>query len=269
MLFALFYTKSGRDFDTLMNIRNGAQAERITGGADLPVRKMAEELRDDLRLSHPVRTVEALASGIMVCGDEYRFSSSKLILAMPPAMISGIRINAPIPSNKYQLWQRMPMGAVWKCYAVYPRPFWRAKGLNGRVATDDGHTRLIFDNSPANGSRGMLMGFVLADKARDFSKLSERERRQSILSSFVKYFGEEASSPMMYIDQSWAGEEWSRGCYTGVMGPHTMTSLGEDLRVPVGDIHFAGTETSPVWNGYMEGAILSGERVAREVLESL
>lgn len=268
MLFALFYTKSGRDFDTLMNIRNGAQAERITGGADLPVRKMAEELTDDLRLSHPVRTVEALAKGVMVTGDGYQFSSSSLILAMPPAMISGIRFNASIPSNKYQLWQRMPMGAVWKCYAVYPRPFWRAKGLNGLVATDEGHTRLIFDNSPANGSRGMLMGFVLADKARDFSKLSEQERRQSILSSFVKYFGEEASSPMMYIDQSWAGEEWSRGCYTGVMGPHTMTSLGEELRVPVGDIHFAGTETSPVWNGYMEGAVLSGERVAREVLES-
>jgi monoamine oxidase len=268
MLFALFYTKSGRDFDTLMNISNGAQAERIIGGADMPVRKMAEELSADLRLSHPVSTVEALPEGIMVTGNGYRFSSSKLILAMPPAMISGIRFNASIPSNKYQLWQRLPMGAVWKCYAVYPRPFWRANGLNGLVATDHGHTRLIFDNSPADGSRGMLMGFVLADKARDFSKLSEQERRESILSSFVKYFGDEASSPMVYIDQSWAEEEWSRGCYTGVMGPHTMTGLGEELRLPVGDIHFAGTETSPVWNGYMEGAILSGERVAREVLES-
>ena len=268
MLFALFYTRSGRDFDTLMNIRNGAQAERIIGGADLPARKIAEEIRSDIRLSHPVRSVHALEKGLQVAGDGFSFSTSKLVLAMPPAMINGIRINASIPSGKYQLWQRMPMGAVWKCYAVYPTPFWRSRGLNGIVASQEGHTRLVFDNSPADGSRGILMGFVLADKARDFSKLDEEERKKSILTSFARYFGKEASAPMHYTDQSWTEEEWSRGCYTGVMGPHTMTSLGEQLRVPVGDIHFAGTETSPVWNGYMEGAILSGERVAREVLET-
>jgi monoamine oxidase len=163
----------------------------------------------------------------------------------------------------------MPMGAVWKCYAIYPRPFWRSKNLNGLVASNDGYTRLVFDNSPADGSRGILMGFVLADKAREFSMLNEPKRKQSILHSFTTYFGAEASSPITYIDQSWAEEEWSRGCYTGVMAPHTMTSLGHLLRIPVGDIHFAGTETSPVWNGYMEGAVLSGERAAREVLESL
>jgi monoamine oxidase len=53
------------------------------------------------------------------------------------------------------------------------------------------------------------------------------------------------------------------------MAPNTMKSFGHLLRVPVGDIHFAGTETSTAWNGYMEGAVLSGERAAREVLESL
>ncbi len=128
MLFALFYTRSGRDFDTLMNIRNGAQEERILGGADLPARKMAEELSPEIRLSHPVRKVEKVENGVMVTCDGIHVSARKLILAMPPVMINGIQFNADIPSNKYQLWQRMPMGAVWKCYAIYPTPFWRTKG---------------------------------------------------------------------------------------------------------------------------------------------
>ena len=161
------------------------------------------------------------------------------------------------------------MGAVWKCYAIYPRPFWRTRGLSGIVASNEGFSRLVFDNSPSDGSRGILMGFVLADRAREFSTLTEPERRQSILQSFTKYFGEEASSPISYIEQGWTEEAWSRGCYTGIMGPHTMMSFGHLLRVPVGDIHFAGTETSTAWNGYMEGAVLSGERTAHEVLESL
>ncbi len=143
------------------------------------------------------------------------------------------------------------------------------KGLNGIVASDEGHTRLVFDNSPSDGSRGILMGFVLAGRARDFSTLTDEQKRQSILGSFTTYFGDEASSPISYIDQGWTEEAWSRGCYTGIMAPHTMKSFGHLLRVPVGDIHFAGTETSAAWNGYMEGAVLSGERAAREVLESL
>jgi monoamine oxidase len=112
---------------------------------------------------------------------------------MPPVMINGIQFNADIPSNKYQLWQRMPMGAVWKCYAIYPTPFWRTKGLNGIVASTEGHTRLVFDNSPADGSRGILMGFVLAGWAREFSTLTDEQKRQSILHSFTTYFGDQAS----------------------------------------------------------------------------
>ena len=41
------------------------------------------------------------------------------------------------------------------------------------------------------------------------------------------------------------------------------------LEKPEGRIHFAGTETSTFWNGYMDGAVRSGERVVREVLSDL
>jgi monoamine oxidase len=269
MLFALFYIRSGKDLDTQMNIRNGAQQDRILGGADLPARKIAEELSADIRLSHAVRKVETTSDGIQVTGEGFSLLSTRLIMAVPPIMNAEIRFNADLPSKKIELWKRMPMGSVWKCYAIYPTPFWRAKGLNGLAASDEGHTRIVFDNSPADGSKGILMGFVLAYKARDFNTLTEVQRKKSILDSFRKYFGDEASSPLMYIDHSWTEEPWSRGCYTGIMGPQTMTSFGQQLRMPAGNIHFAGTETSPVWNGYMEGAVLSGERVAREILETM
>jgi len=39
------------------------------------------------------------------------------------------------------------------------------------------------------------------------------------------------------------------------------------MREPIGRIHWAGTETSEKWMGYVDGAIRSGERAAAEVLE--
>jgi monoamine oxidase len=269
MLFALFYTRSGVDFENLMNIRNGAQDERILGGADLPAKKMAEILGTNVRLSMPVESVQQDNNEVTVTAGGQVFNARKIIFAIPPPMFSKISFHSPLTAERKQLWQRMPMGAVWKCYAIYPEPFWRKKGLNGVVASDSGYTRVVFDNSPYDSSRGILMGFVLADEARAFSRLNDAERKEAILGSFAKYYGEEALKPSQYIDQTWVEEEWSQGCYTAFMAPHTMTSLGKLLRVPEGHFHFAGTETAEEWNGYMEGAVRAGEREASKVIELL
>jgi len=269
MLFALFYARSGKDFDTLMNIKGGAQQDRFIGGADLPARKLAERFLHQIELNHPVVKVSQENGLVTAHGESFSHTGKHLIMALPPAIMGNIRFEPVLPPSKVQLYQRMPMGSVWKCYAIYDKPFWREQGLNGLVASNHGHTSVVFDNSPADGSRGILMGFVLADKARAFMDLDEAQRRSSILDSFTRFFGPKAAEPILYTDKSWAAEEFSGGCYTGIMGPNTMTTLGKHLREPVGAIHFAGTETSDVWNGYIEGAIRSGERAAAEVLARL
>jgi monoamine oxidase len=68
------------------------------------------------------------------------------------------------------------------------------------------------------------------------------------------------------VEQSWADEEWTRGCFMAHYAPGVLTQLGHVLREPVGRVHWAGTETSPVMNGFIDGAVRSGERAAEEVL---
>ena len=67
-----------------------------------------------------------------------------------------------------------------------------------------------------------------------------------------------------YVERNWAAERWSRGCYGGAFGPSGWTDFGPSLREPIGRIHWAGTETATVWNGYIDGAITSGRRAALE-----
>jgi monoamine oxidase len=54
-----------------------------------------------------------------------------------------------------------------------------------------------------------------------------------------------------------------------IAGPGVLTAHGPAIRAPVGKIHWAGTETSTYWNGYMDGAVRSGERAAAEVLAEI
>jgi monoamine oxidase len=267
MLHAMFYTKSCTDFDTLMNVKNGAQQERILGGAMSVALKMAESFPENtIQFNAPVKTIIQNEDKVEVIGKDFNYSCKKVIIAIPPTLAGRIDYQPLLPANRDQLMQRMPMGTVWKCYAVYDRPFWRDKGLNGLAASNEGYVSVTFDNSPKDGSKGIMMGFVLANQAKDFSLLSENERKKAVLSQFEGFFGKEAASPHFYIDKSWAEEEFTRGCYAGVMPTGAWTSLGKHLREPIGNIHWAGTETSDVWNGYIDGAVRSGERVALEVL---
>ena len=85
----------------------------------------------------------------------------------------------------------------------------------------------------------------------------------------MRYFGRQAAKPIAYIEKNWSEEPWTRGCYVGYTPPGVLTDYGPWIRKPIGRIHWAGAETSDYWNGYMDGAVRSGERAAAEVLADI
>jgi monoamine oxidase len=99
--------------------------------------------------------------------------------------------------------------------------------------------------------------------------MTPQEGRDKVLGEFVSFFGDEARSPKDFFETRWTTEQWTRGCPVGIAGPGTLLAYGDQMRQPVGAIHWAGTETSTYWNGYMDGAVRSGERAAKEVLDEL
>jgi monoamine oxidase len=113
------------------------------------------------------------------------------------------------------------------------------------------------------------MGFMEADDGRRWARRSPDERREAALDCFARYFGPRARTPLEYLERDWMAEEYSRGCYGAHFTPGVWTSYGPALRRPIGPIHWAGAECAPVWNGYMEGAVRSGEDAADQVLVGL
>jgi monoamine oxidase len=269
LLFMLWYARTGRGLLYLISTEGGAQADRYEGGMQLVAERVAQELGDAVRLSQPVRRITQDAGGVAVEGDRFMYSGQRAVVALPPALAGRIDYRPPMPPLRDQLTQRTPMGSVIKCQAVYDKPFWRDEGLSGRVISDCGPVKVAFDNSPPSGAPGVLMGFLEGGDGRRMSNWPEEERRKAVLECFVRYFGPQARSPRRYIEGNWPADEWSRGCYGGVFPAGTLASCGPALREPVGRIHWAGTETSTVFPGYIDGAVRSGERAAAEVLAAL
>lgn len=269
LLQALFYIKSGVDLEYLFNMEGGAQQDRFVGGAQTVANRLAEKLSGIVQLSSPVYKIDQLSDYVLIAGENFEYRAKKVVVAIPPTLASRIRYTPPMPRDRDHITQRVPMGFVVKCYCVYEKPFWRDTNLSGLAVSDNSYIQATFDTSPVDGKRGILLGFSLANRAREFMKLPLEKRKESIIKTFSEWFGSQATNPIHYLDHCWADEEWSRGCYAGIMPSGVWTAYGEALSKPVGNIHWAGTETSTIWNGYIEGAIRSGERVAKEILATV
>jgi monoamine oxidase len=265
-LHALFYAHSGTDLETLLSVDRGAQQHRIVGGTIRIAECLAAELGGRIRLGAPVQALHHDAQGVhVVLRDGERIRGSHAIVTLPPTLAGRLHYEPALPSWRDQLTQRLPAGSVIKLYAIYPEPFWRADGLSGQAASDEGPVKVMFDNSPPSGTPGILMGFMEANDGRRWARRTADERREAAIACFVRAFGPKAAEPIEYVERDWMAEEHSRGCYGAHFTPGVWTAYGDALRAPVGRIHWAGAECAAVWNGYMEGAVRTGEGAAAAI----
>jgi len=275
LLYTLFYiAASGNEqnpgtFERNFNTRDGAQMFRFVGGSQRIAFELAERLGRHVMLRSPVRRIVQRDDGVRVHSQRVNVRAKQIIVAVPPTLAARIEYSPGLPAARDQLTQRFPQGNLIKATAVYAHPFWRDAGLTGTAVSLNGPVSATFDDTPPSGSPGVIFGFIGGDESRAFEAMSDADRRAAVLKNYVDYFGADAANPIDYFESHWAQEEWTRGCPVGIMGPGVLLPYGPAIREPVGRIHWAGTETSTYWAGYMDGAVRSGKRAAQEVLAEL
>lgn len=263
LLWFLFYVRSAGGLRDLLSTQDGAQDRRFVGGSQMISLRMAEELGTSVRLSTPVRRISGWAGGpVIIESDGISIEAERAVIAMMPSDARRIVFDPALPERRALLNERWAASAVsFKAQLVYESPFWRAEGLSGQVLSDE-EPQLVFDNSPPEGAPGVLLSFV------DPGSVPAAERRDWLAGRLAKYFGDAARDPIAYAECDWHEDGWTAGCVSP-LGPGVIRPLGPALTEPCGALHWAGAETSAVWNGYMDGAVRSGRRVAAEVAASL
>ena len=273
LLFTLFYIASSGNEDNIgtfernFNTRGGAQMSRFEGGSQLVCKRLAKKLGKRVVLRTPVRRIVQNKHGVTVHSERVIAKGKRVIITVPPVLTGKIDYEPELPDERIELIDHYPQGTLSKAACIYERPFWRDDGLTGQVLSDKGPISATFDDSPSDGSRGVVFGFIGGDQGRDFSKNSKGARRQAVIDNYVTFFGPQAANPTKYVESAWKAETWTRGCPVGIPGLGQIAARGEALIEPVGRLHWAGTETSNYWAGYMDGAVRSGERAAAEVLD--
>ncbi|MGK5637198.1 flavin monoamine oxidase family protein [Streptomyces sp. URMC 126] len=269
LLQALSYIDSLGGFEALTRVRGGLMADRFLGGAHRVADALADRLRGRVLLGNAVRRVRQTASWVEAETDTTTVRARRAVVAVPPALAAEIDFTPGLPAARVRALRGLPMGAIVKVFAVYDRPFWRERGLNGQMVSDRPPVTSTFDLSPLDGSHGVLAGFVPGDRAHAFAALPAGEREEAVLTSLARVYGPAARQVKRYVEKDWTADPYARGCYFGLADQGLITGPLADMSTPDGLVHWAGAETTWQSFGGMEGAVASGQRAARRILAAL
>ncbi len=266
LLYGLWFIRGAGGFQEMTD----SITSRIVGGANALPSAVAERLQGSVLLESPVTAVTRRHDGFAVHAAHGEHVAQRVVVVMSPADARNIDFQPCLPTLHHLLrqnWQQVP---ALKFHVAYPRPFWREMGLSGTASADLGVFPWCTDDSPRDGSIGVLVGLMNLHGPQlplgsDPQALDDpAHRRRLVLGLLTRLFGEEAATPSAYEEHSWLGRPFVSGV-VGPTSPGLLTAYGPGLHAPVDGLHWAGSDISPIWNGWMSGAVAAGERAAREV----
>ncbi|KAF2754444.1 amine oxidase [Pseudovirgaria hyperparasitica] len=255
--------------------RTGGQYLRYHQGTSAIVEGIAGLVgHANIHLSSPVASIQDHGGHVsVITTNGNTFQGKKCILSLPTTLYKDINILPPLPPRAQEVYNSTRLGDYNKAIVCYDRPWWRDQGYNGFFMSFNGPVNLARDTSVDEKRQFSLTCFVNGQFGRDWSRLRSHERRKVVLEQLAKVYKVDRDSevwrPIEIFDQVWMEEKFSKGALTPITAVGHLTKFVDVYGKPVGNLHFVGTEFATEWKGYMEGALETGERAVREVMNML
>lgn len=243
---------------------------RVLGGNDQIPGALADAL-PDVRLNAVVKSIRLKPDGVAVtfqqADSHLTLDSDFAILAIPLTTARSIDFNSSLPKSHQTLIDEIHYGAVTKVMIEYRKRFWEARGWNGRLSTDSPIVITWHATSHFEHERGIITAYTGGAPGAALSALSEEERIDVAVSEIEKIFPDSSSLIENVSTMAWLNEPFTRASYMA-LAPGDVLKHWKTLFEPAGRLFFAGEHASPI-QGFMEGAVESGQRAAREIIGAI
>jgi monoamine oxidase len=236
-------------------------AFRFPGGAQSLVARMSETLQGDIFFDHILHSVEQNEESVQIwCKGEMAFGD-RVVITLPPPVLRKIEFPFDFPDEKLKAWETIGSARAIKVTLRFKRRFWLDEKWQGRMLSN-----LPFQQIWDSGREGAacLSAYICGQAAVNIAR--QRDPVAGVLravSEVAPLAQEEFVEGWLH---DWIHDPYSLGAFTSLT-PGSVRDALPHLATPVGRIHFAG-EYASSWQGFVEGALESAERVVEEVLES-
>jgi monoamine oxidase len=256
-------------------IANGgspAQAKvlRVEGGSDRLVDALMDATRARVLLGHMVRTVTQRPDGVTVVvtdpsGQTQHIEADDVVVTVPASSLRNIEIDPPLPDRQRHAIDRLAYGCATKVLLQTSERPWGAR--LARAFATEGSLGAFWDASEEQGSEASIIAFLAGGEAAARLRDQAREDAQALMAQLCWLRMDRVRVAAVKV-ADWTTDPWARGGYA-FFDPGFDPAWRPLLARRAGRIVFAGEHTSRRWQGYMNGAVESGVRAARELLEEL
>jgi monoamine oxidase len=238
---------------------------RIKGGNDRLVEKLAARKGLKVSLALDVKKVEQHTGGVAAsvadrAGKLSVIKGDYLVMAAPAPIVRDLEFTPALPSPLRQALKALTQGPATKAHLLFDRAWWRKPG-HPQAYGSNLDTGAVWE---ANGSKPAVLTLLAGGRASQaFRALLEDGGPQRLVRR-LSWLGAGDAEARDFRSTTWELDTFARGGYA-VFGPGFRPEWRAELSRAFGRIAFAGDHTSRKWQGYMNGAVESGLRAAREI----
>jgi monoamine oxidase len=249
---------------------NNSPSYRITGGTDELIKALVSSINgyENISTNSAVVSMTEEDHHINIITTSETFTAKKVISTVPPCLlINSIKFSPSLPTSLVTVASNTHtwMGESIKIGLRYEKPFWRNKGTSGTIFSSVGPVSEMYDHSNKEETQFALKGFFNGD----YHSISKNERLEMALNQLRKYYGDIVNDYSSYEEIVWKKEAFTSDEYEDLVYPHQNN--GDKVYQKTyfnGKLFLSGSETSPHYAGYMEGAIESAQIVANEIIKN-
>ncbi len=220
---------------------------------------------DKIKLEHQVTVVSQNKKKIKVtCSNGATFEGDRVICCLPTFAMSKIKWEPGFSSSKRDALDQLQYCRIVKTSMLFSERFWKDESFD--MMTDTlGH--YFFHSSKLQESQqGILTSYAIGDKAYVLSKMPKEKKMKELAHCLQPIFGD--VKPMMndLISYYWGSDVHTQGAYA-IYDTSQWFGQRSELIEKSGNIYFAGEHLAE-WQGFMEGAFVSGMDAAKAVIKS-
>ncbi len=268
----------GMDYDGASALRiladlavNGDVTEtyKIEGGNDRLPRAMAARISKRIRYGAMLQRVEQSRHGVRAFYLQgnlvHQLEADRLICTIPFPVLRRVKFNPPLSEERLNAIDNTHYLSITRLFFQEERRYWKAKGLNG-FALSDWPVEVNQPTFDQKDPRGILSASLTGSLALREAGLPEDRRVGTVLNEMETIFPGTREYFEGGVTKAWSNDFWAKGAMQWFR-PGQMIEFWPYMTAPADRVHFGGEHSSP-WPGWMQGAIHSGLRTAREVQEA-
>jgi monoamine oxidase len=248
--------------------------QEIVGGFDRLPNAFFGELRENVRFGANVHAIEQDDASVTVRfkTETGRFAETAdfAVCAVPFSILRDVEVSPGWSRQKQKAIRELNYNPSTKILFQTRSRFWeRTDGIVGGTTTTDLPIRRICYPSfsdPGEPRGALLASYTWGQDALRWGAMDEETRLEEALEDVAKVHPEIVDEYEVGATHAWYNDRWARGAFA-LFEPEQETRLQRHIVSPEGRVHFAGEHCS-LWHAWIQGALESGIRAAREINEA-